>query len=146
VDSFTILVVDDDAVIRRLLTTVLRSKGFATLEAADGRAGVAAYRANRLSVGLILLDVRLGGDLDGPETLRQLKQLDPGVRCCFMSGDPGPHSVQDLLALGAVEFLPKPFRLADVVRVAREAVDAAGAERPLPHLPAVANPPAGAAC
>jgi CheY-like chemotaxis protein len=65
---------------------------------------------------VVLLDVRMP-ELDGPGTLAALQTLDPQVRCCFMSGYLGGYTEERLLSLGAAAVLPKPFQLANTVRL-----------------------------
>lgn len=108
----SILVVDDEAIVRQMLEVVLRRSGFGVLLAADGPEALALYERHRPRIAVVLLDVRMPG-LDGPQTLAALRQFDPGVRCCFMSGDTKCYSEQELLAQGAVCFFPKPFRSLD---------------------------------
>jgi CheY-like chemotaxis protein len=76
--------------------------------AANGTEAIDLYRQHHQTLSLVLLDVRLP-DMDGPATLAALQQIKPQVRCCFMSGHTGTHTPDQLLALGAVAFFPKPF-------------------------------------
>jgi CheY-like chemotaxis protein len=115
-----VLVVDDEATVRTLLALCLCSAGFPVWQAAGGREALDLYAARRKDIDLVLLDVRMPG-LDGPRTFMALRQLDPEVRCCFMSGDPGAYSVEELLTSGAVGYLSKPFRLAEVEALLRRA-------------------------
>jgi DNA-binding NarL/FixJ family response regulator len=52
--------------------------------------------------------------LDGPQTLKRLRQLAPRLRCCFLSGDTGHYTAHELLALGPEAVLEKPFRLDNI--------------------------------
>ena len=52
--------------------------------------------------------------LDGPQTAKALRQLEPQLRVCFMSGDLGGYTDQKLRDLGALAVIPKPFRLAEI--------------------------------
>src|SRR5262249_49112716 len=113
-DVADVLVVDDEPLLRGLLDAALRRHGYGVLLADNGAAAVRLYRDRRERIGLVLLDVRMPV-LDGPQTLRALQQIDPAVRCCFMSGNVGDHAPDDLLALGALHFLEKPFRLDDLL-------------------------------
>ncbi len=120
-----ILAVDDDDGVRRLLDVGLHQEGLTPWLAADGRAALELYRRHRREIAAVLMDVRMP-DLDGPQTLAALREIDPRVRCCFMSGDPGGYTEEGLRALGKAGFVRKPFRLPDVARALREA--AAGPE------------------
>jgi CheY-like chemotaxis protein len=110
----TVLVVDDDPAILGLLELLLTRAGYSVLTAANGREAIDRFRESRAAVGLVLLDI-LMPDLDGPATVAELHQLDPGLVCCFMSGHSGRYNDDDLLALGAQGFLAKPFRPDDLL-------------------------------
>jgi CheY-like chemotaxis protein len=116
-----VLVVDDEPTVRMVLNLCLRSAGFAVWQAAGGREALEVYRARRAEIDVVLLDVRMP-HLDGPRTFAALREINPEVRCCFMSGDAGEYTVGELLAAGAVGFLSKPFRVADVEALVRQAV------------------------
>src|SRR5262249_13388533 len=78
-----ILVVDDEDSVRRLLQIVLERQGFSVWSAADGRTAIRLYRQYRTTISLVLLDVRMP-ELDGPQTLAELREFNPAIRCCFM--------------------------------------------------------------
>ncbi|MBI1913450.1 MAG: response regulator [Planctomycetes bacterium] len=107
-----ILVVDDEPLIRDLLSRYLESQGFRVLVAASGREAVERFR-NERAVGLVLLDVRMPG-LDGPATLAALRCLNPQVRCCFMSGDLGSHTTKEIFHTGALALFEKPLHLSEL--------------------------------
>jgi CheY-like chemotaxis protein len=99
----TILVVDDNASIRRLLEVALPPLGLDVLSVNTANEAVELYRQQPQRIALVL------SDGDGPATLAALRAIDPGVRCCFMSAMPGRYSTSELLALGVSDFFPKPF-------------------------------------
>ena len=75
---------------------------------------------------------------DGPQTLAALQQLQPRIRCCFMSGDTGGYTDKDLHEMGAAAVLCKPFRLAEISQVLLDlAGDAAATSSRLEHVPIV---------
>jgi CheY-like chemotaxis protein len=119
----TVLVVDDEPLVRRLLEVGLRQLGFGVELATDGLEAVARYGQAGCRVDLVLCDVRMPG-LDGPQTLAALRKLDPAVRLCFMTAQSGLYSSEDLLHLGAVRVFYKPFEslvnLADELRAVAE--------------------------
>lgn len=114
-----VLVIDDQDFMRNVLDYMLRSQGFAVWLAADGWEAIDLYRRHRASIDLVLLDVCMPV-LDGPATLAALRELDPQVGCCFMTGDPGKYTERELRELAGAALLLKPFRLADLSRVVRE--------------------------
>ncbi len=126
----TILVVDDSRAVLGMLAEALRCHGLVALTAASAGEAVEACRRHRDLVALALLDVQMEG-LDGPATLRALREADPSLPCCFTSGDTGRYSDADLRALGAARVFQKPFGsmaglAAALAAVIRDAEEAAG--------------------
>ncbi len=118
-----ILVVDDEPMIHNLLSMVLLRAGFSVLSAANGEEAVELYRQHSATISAVLLDVLMPPP-DGPQTLAALKQINPHVCCCFMSGSTGDHSVEELMALGPDYIFEKPFRsLGELVAKLVEIVD-----------------------
>ena len=122
-----VLVVDDDLGVRTLLEIVLRQHGFAVWLTEDGYQAMHKYRGRRDDIDLVLLDVRMP-ELDGPQTLAALQQLDPRIRCCFMTADVGRYTEQELMERGAERIIYKPFRVDEVVQILRGLVGAAAPE------------------
>ena len=114
--TYGILVVDDEWAVRAVLSVVLRGKGFALWLAANGQEALDLYRRHHETIDVVLLDVRMPGR-DGPQTLAALQEVNPRVRCCFMSGDLGSYTERGLRDLGAATVLLKPFRFAEVAQV-----------------------------
>lgn len=117
-----ILVVDDDAGVRRFLAAGLPREGFDVWLAASGPEASNVLRMCRPAIDIVLMDVRMPGR-DGPATLAALQAQDPQVRCCFMSGDLGDYTEDGLRRLGTGEVLRKPFTMAEAGRVLREEID-----------------------
>jgi CheY-like chemotaxis protein len=119
-----VLVVEDHADLRQLLGVALPQFGLPVWLAGGGREAVRLYREHRPEIGVVLLDVRMP-DLDGPETLAALRELDPAVRVVFMTGNTGPYTTEELLALGPARVLEKPILgLAALAQTLREVAQA----------------------
>jgi len=104
----TILVIDDEAMVRTTMTKILGSAGHTVVEAENGRAGLAA--ASRTGFDLALVDI-LMPEKEGIETIMELRRDHPGVKILAMSGGGRVKSVDFLqLAkkLGADATLKKP--------------------------------------
>jgi CheY-like chemotaxis protein len=113
-----VLVVDDDPHILALFDAALPRHGLDVATARGGEEAVRLYGAGAPDV--VLSDVTMPG-MDGPATLQALRERDPAVRCVFMSGHSGRYTKEQLLALGAVAVVEKPFRsLADLAGLLRE--------------------------
>jgi DNA-binding NtrC family response regulator len=107
-----VLVIEDDPMVRDLLSSALRRAGLDVLLAAAGEEGVALFQENREAV--VLLDVRRPG-LHGTAVLAALRALSPAVRACVMTADCDPEELAKLKGLGALQVFSKPFRLAAMV-------------------------------
>jgi CheY-like chemotaxis protein len=122
-----VLLAEDEPVIRDLLGHLLRGKGFAVRSVADGREALAVYERHRDDIRAVLLDVHMPR-LDGPQTLRALRQLDPEVRCCFITGTAGSDEEEALRALGPVAVLHKPCTPEELADALRQAMGESAAE------------------
>jgi len=122
-----VLIVDDDAFIRRPLEYILREEGFAPLTAVDGDDCLEKVSEERPD--LIILDVMMPGR-DGFEVCRILK-ADPGladIPIILLSARGRRHDKEKGLSLGAVEFMTKPYSPSDLLRRVRELLSTNGAK------------------
>ncbi len=104
----TILVVDDEELLRTLLTQILERNGFQVLLAGDGQEALRIFQQHP-RIDLVLLDLRMPR-MDGFETCRALRVLDQKVPILMMSGHQDSALVAGNGALGIQGFLQKPFR------------------------------------
>ncbi len=103
----TILVMDDEAPIRTLLSTALQSAGHDAVEASNGRKGVALYRQR--PVDLVIVDL-LMPELNGLDTIMELTREFLNVKVIAVSGTVGDQSMLSTARLlGARQTLRKPF-------------------------------------
>jgi len=105
-DTQTVLVVEDEILIRFILADSLRDIGYQVLEAADGDEGLHILNSGQV-VDLIVTDVRMPGDVDGMELTRRSKSLAPGRPVIVCSA----HLYKSE-AFPADEFLAKPYSIA----------------------------------
>jgi two-component system cell cycle sensor histidine kinase/response regulator CckA len=119
----TVLVVDDDAAVRRIAATALRTEGFTVLEAADGPSGVAAAGKYGVPVDLLVTDFVMPGGMNGRDLARALAPRFPAMRVLYISGHAEEEAVQRNLLEGAfkegAQFLQKPFTGETLARKAR---------------------------
>jgi two-component system OmpR family response regulator len=119
-----ILVVDDDAILRELLTDWLEAAGYRVRRAADCCAAAAALGGP--APALIVSDMFMPGPC-GAEAIAQLKRQHPGIALIAVSGhfNSGQGlTAQDALAAGADRALAKPVKRADLLRAVAELVGA----------------------
>lgn len=105
-----ILVVDDDEQVLQLVAACLRGRGLEVWTARGAQEAVECHRQHAQRLDLVLLDIQMPS-VDGPGTLKALRQTDPRLRFCFMTGDSGGYRLSDLLAMGALDIFIKPFDL-----------------------------------
>ena len=108
-----ILVVDDEEVIRRLLTEVLAEEGYWVTTVSDGQQAIDLLERERFN--LIITDMVMPG-VSGIEVLRAAQRIDPQCPVVVLTGYPSVDSVRRLVRLGASDYIAKPFNV-DVLRV-----------------------------
>lgn len=113
-----VLVVDDDHLVRVLVQLGLERDGFDVWLACNGREAIRLYRAHRDRIGVVLLEVQMAGP-DGSALLDALRQLNPEVLACVMSGDPGADESEDLCQRGATCVIAKPFLMHELASTLR---------------------------
>src|SRR4051812_48216838 len=110
--ALTFLIVEDEPTLREFLTESLRREGHNTLEAADGPAAL-ALAADR-SIDVVLLDVRLAGEMDGYAVCRRLRDHDPVVPIIMLTALGSERDVVAGLESGADDYVTKPLRFAEL--------------------------------
>src|SRR5262245_26996100 len=103
----SVLIVDDEANVRRMVGALLSSEGFDVRDAGDGASGVT--RAEESEPDLVLLDLMIPGALDGMAVLERLRKKFPDLPVIMMSGRAGLADAVKATRLGAVNFLEKPL-------------------------------------
>lgn len=116
---YTILVVDDEPLIRWALREGLEAEGYAVIEAGSAREAVQAIDGRAPRVDVALLDVRLP-DSDDLGLLRRVRRNTPACQVIVMTAHGSPELLEEAIAAGAVGTIAKPF---DISRV----IDAVGA-------------------
>jgi UDP-3-O-acyl N-acetylglucosamine deacetylase len=107
-----VLVVDDEASIRRSLSEILGDEGIDVIEAEDGESAIAAVQEKNPPV--VLLDIWMPG-LDGLETLQRIKEIAPSTQVIMISGHATISTAIAATRQGALDFLEKPLDLATVL-------------------------------
>jgi DNA-binding NtrC family response regulator len=115
-----ILVVDDDAAVRRTLEMHLVRRGYAVETAADGPSGVEKGASE--AVDLVLLDLRLP-KMDGFEVLQELKRLRPTLPVVVITAYDDMQTAIEAIRLGALDHLGKPLDLEELGEVLEKAVE-----------------------
>jgi CheY-like chemotaxis protein len=113
--SKTILVVDDEAVIRYIVRVVLERAGHLVLEAFDGAEGLIVSRNFSGRIDLVISDVRMP-KMNGPEMVNRIRAERPGIKVLLISAYPTESVPPDV----AEDFLAKPFLPAAIEKKVQE--------------------------
>jgi len=105
--GITVLLADDEEVVRRSVRRLLERDGYSVLEAADGREAISVWAAAEPKPAVAVLDIDMP-QLDGVTALRQLRHTAPRLAAVFLSGHRDPSAEREIAALGAAELLLKP--------------------------------------
>ena len=128
----TILLVEDDEMVRRITSTILRQAGYEVLEAVDGESALRTCRQHEGTIHLALTDVVMPG-MSGRVVADRLKELRPDVGVLFMSGYTEEAIVRHGVLHEGVNFLEKPFTPDTLTRKAREVLGASKPEAAAPR-------------
>jgi len=118
----TILVVDDEDSIRRVLTRVLERNGYSVVAACDGAQACEYYVSHIAEVSLVLTDMMMPV-MDGAATISAMLSMNPSARIIASSGLHVAENTAKALSLGVRDFLPKPYETATVLRKIRAVLD-----------------------
>lgn len=137
-----ILVVDDEADIRELVSGILQDEGYSVRTAADSNTALAAIRARRPA--LLIQDIWMqGGGLDGLELLDVVKEMDPDLPVIMISGHGNIETAVSAIKRGAYDFLEKPFKSDRLILLVERAMEATSLRRENRRLRTQAMAPDG---
>jgi len=112
----SILLVDDEALIRSSIKRMLQRLGYDVVPAESGERAVQIYRESAKQISLVILDFVMPG-MDGAETFAHIKELNPEAKVVISSGYSKDGNIETLLEQGAVGFLQKPFDIEQISEV-----------------------------
>jgi PAS domain S-box-containing protein len=103
-----VLVVDDEATIREITKGTLENFGYRVQTASDGTEALARYAEHQDEIAVVLTDMMMPF-MDGPETIRALKKINPKIRIIASSGLDANDKMSEAARAGVETFLPKPY-------------------------------------
>ena len=127
----TVLVVDDEEMIRTVAGEMLKAIGYEVEFASDGGEAVQRYQeallANR-PFAAVIMDLTMPGGMGGKEAIAKLKEIDPGVRAIVSSGYSQDPVVAHFRTYGFAGVVSKPYELSSISAVLHQVISGAGAE------------------
>jgi two-component system, cell cycle sensor histidine kinase and response regulator CckA len=120
----TVLLAEDEEVVRRLAKEILSGNGYKVLEAGNGREALLLSEAHRGEIHLLLTDVMMP-KMGGRELTDRIRPLRPDLRILYMSGYTDDAILRHGVLEDGIPFLPKPFTPEELARKVREVLDSA---------------------
>jgi PAS domain S-box-containing protein len=117
----TILIVEDDALMRSLTRQMLEEHGYEVIEAEDGKSALGRLNSPGVSIDIVLTDVVMRG-MSGPELALELIQRYPAIKVVYMSGYTGELIEQNGNSMHGKAMLDKPFTRATLLKTLHEAL------------------------
>lgn len=132
IDSLTgterILVIDDESIVRQMVTEVLRGQGYEVISAESGRKGVNYLDDLRDRVDLVLLDIVMP-EMDGEATMKALQAIRPDIPILLTSGFVQEQKRDRMMNMGALGLVYKPCKSQDLLHQVRQALNRATEEK-----------------
>ncbi len=112
----TVLIVEDEVLIRMSSAAMLEDAGFRILEAGSSAEALEMLLENK-DIDVLMTDVRMPGEMDGLDLVALVHRVHPDIRAIVVSGN---TSAEDACDAGAIGFLPKPYMAHSLVRAVKD--------------------------
>ena len=118
----TVLVVEDERIMLRLLERFLSRQGYQVLLAADGEQAIDGYCRHKTEIDVVLLDVGLP-KVSGVDVFRKMKKENPDVRVVVASGYLDARMKTEMYRAGVKDFVDKPYLLPEMLETLRSVTE-----------------------
>jgi two-component system cell cycle sensor histidine kinase/response regulator CckA len=118
----TILIVEDETLLREMVMPLIESYGYTVLIAHDGLEALEVYAKHRKEIAVVFTDMGLP-KMTGIEEFMKLKEIDPHVKVIFSSGFLSQDDKSELFKKGAKGFIQKPYKPDEVLNTIRKVLD-----------------------
>jgi DNA-binding NtrC family response regulator len=115
-----VLIVDDDKVIRLSLSEILQNNGFLPVDVSSGRQAIELFKKEPPVA--VLLDLKMP-DMDGIETMQELRKIDPDVPVIFITAHGDIETAVEAIKMGAYDFIVKPPKLDRLMFTLKKAIE-----------------------
>ncbi len=117
----TVLLIDDERTVRHVGKRMLEILGFSVLEAKNGREGLEVFQDQADTIDLVILDLTMP-ELDGEQTFREMKRIQPDVKVILSSGYNKLNATQNFVGLGLAGFIQKPYKIQDLSNILQKMI------------------------
>lgn len=118
----SILLVDDEPTVLKVMRRSLEKSGYHVITAADGEEGCKLFSDNRDKISLVITDMAMPG-MDGPEMIAALRRIDPSVKVICTSGLDTRENLEALAPLNVLRVLSKPCNSKTILQAIKDAID-----------------------
>ena len=118
----SILIIEDEEVLRNLLQMMLEEDGIKVISAGDGIEAVEIFEQRKDEIGLVLSDMGLPR-LGGWDAFLKMKEINPEISVILASGYFSPHVKSELLKSGAKDFIQKPYNPPEILAMIHRILD-----------------------
>jgi CheY-like chemotaxis protein len=118
----TILVAEDEDIMRELLVEMLDSGGYQVISVENGQEALKVYRERFDQIDLVILDMAMP-ELNGKEAFKRFKEINPEVKVLLSSSYNQDGNTQEILRDGVLGFLQKPYGVNDILDKIRTVID-----------------------
>jgi two-component system cell cycle sensor histidine kinase/response regulator CckA len=115
----TILLVEDQDLVRDVTQRIVERSGYVVLPAANGKEALSLYEKERDRISLVILDLIMP-EMGGKDCLAKLRELNPKLKILVTSGYSGYGVEKEAIELGASAFLRKPYNMKQMLTAIRE--------------------------
>ena len=122
VGTETIMVVEDEDMVREVTKRILERGGYTVLTTANGKEALDLYSEKKNTISLIILDFIMP-EMGGKECLEKLREVDPNIKILVTSGYYVSGMVKEVIESGAGGFIGKPYDSIAMLRAVRKALD-----------------------
>ena len=113
--SPTVLIVDDEELMREITRLIVEDNGGQAMTANDGAEAVEIYKKNRDQINYVFMDYSMP-NLDGYKAYLAIKEINPAAKIVIASGLNPIDEVKELVVQGEIEFISKPFHEAELIK------------------------------
>jgi two-component system cell cycle sensor histidine kinase/response regulator CckA len=118
----TVLVVDDDDMVRDVGEKMLKAFGYGVLAARNGKEAIRLYNASKERIDMIILDIIMP-EMGGGEAFNKIKEINPKAKVLLWSGYSPNDQVSEILERGCDGFIQKPFSPKELSQKIRQILD-----------------------
>ena len=118
-----VMIVDDEAIMRKTARNILEKLGYQTVTAEDGDEAVKIYAERHAEVAIVLLDMSMPR-MSGKDAYVEMKKIDPAIRSILVSGFKRDERIQEVLDLGVNSFVQKPYTMQTLAQEVKKVISA----------------------